>query len=170
MIPPPATTPASHTTRSPSGAAIQAEGSGTQYTNAATIAAEAAIAAAAEGKFWEFHDLLYRHQGSRERAVLEWYAERLGLDMDAFRAALDDRRFLSTVHGDAASAYALGIGATPTFIINGKAVRGALPFARFKEVIEERLAEARALVAKGVARAQVHAALVRDAEFVEKGQ
>jgi len=133
----------------------------------AHLAAEAAVAASHEGKFWEFHDLLYRHQGPRDRAVLEWYAERLGFDMDLFRAALDDRRFLRAVHADAASAYALGIGATPTFIVNGKVVRGALPYPQFKQVIEERLAEARALVKKGVPRAEVYSALVRDADVVE---
>jgi len=127
------------------------------------------VAAAEQGKFWEFHDLLFRHQGPREREVLEWYAERLGLDMTRFRAALDDRRFLETVHGDAATAVAINIGATPTFVINGHIVHGALPYPRFAELIDERLDEARALVAKGVPRAQIYDTLTRDAEVVEPG-
>jgi protein-disulfide isomerase len=135
----------------------------------AHLAAEASVAAARQGKFWEFHDLLYRHEGPRERAVLEWYAERLGLDMGAFRSALDDRRFLDVVSGDTATAYALGIGATPTLVINGRVVRGALPYPRLDAIVVERLKEARALVKQGVPRSEVYATLMRDADIVEMG-
>ncbi len=133
----------------------------------AHLAAEASVFAAQEGKFWEFHDVLYRHQGPRDRAALEWYAERLGLDMGRFRSALDDRSLLETVHGDTASAYSLGIGATPTMVINGRVVRGAIPYESLSAIVDEQLAEARALLKTGVPRAEVYEALMRDADISE---
>ena len=127
------------------------------------------MAAAAQGKFWEFHDLLYEHEGPRDRAVLEELAKRVGLAMEPFLTALDERRYLDSVRTDAALAYALGIGATPTFVINGRVVQGAVPYAELAAQVAERLAEARALVKNGVPRTEVYEAVVRNASIVEVG-
>src|SRR5262249_122259 len=59
----------------------------------AALAAEAAIAAADQGKFWPFHDQVYAHFDTLARADLERFAQAVGLDMAKFRAALDDRRY-----------------------------------------------------------------------------
>ena len=55
-------------------------------------AAEAALAANEQGKFWEMHDKLFANQQALDRAALEKYAQELGLDMDKFKAALDSQQ------------------------------------------------------------------------------
>ncbi|MDH5492852.1 MAG: DsbA family protein, partial [Myxococcales bacterium] len=63
-------------------------------------AACAAIAAGNQGKFWQMHDLLFEHQDALESADLEIYAERLGLQMDRFRADLEAEETLAKVRAD----------------------------------------------------------------------
>ncbi len=85
----------------------------------AQLAAEAAQAAGTQGKAWEYYDLLFENQDSLARGDLESYAERLGLDMAVFRAALDDGRYRGVVQQDVDDGRALGVKATPTVYING---------------------------------------------------
>ncbi len=59
----------------------------------AHLAHQAALAAHAQGKFWEYHDILFENQRALLRENLESYAEQLELDMDAFRAALDNETY-----------------------------------------------------------------------------
>ena len=68
-----------------------------QFHHRSVIAAEAAAAAAEQGKFWAFHDQVFGHFGALERGDLETYATAAGLDLAKFRAALDDRRFHDAV-------------------------------------------------------------------------
>lgn len=131
----------------------------------AQLAAEAAVAAAMQGKLWELHDRLFAAPGRLARADLERHARAIGLDMAAFRAALDDRRYLELVATDAAAAGALGVRGTPTMFVNGTPVVGSAPFEYLQRMIfEPRMAEARALVARGVAPADVHETILRTAE------
>ena len=100
----------------------------------AELAAEAALAANAQGKFWPYHDALYASQSALARSDLDTYASQLGLDMKAFDAALDDHTFAAAVAADVAQGTALGVQGTPTFFIQGIAVvRGrALLYARVR--------------------------------------
>jgi len=82
-------------------------------------AAEAAEAAAAQGSFWEMHDALYANGGQLAPADLDAVAQRLGLDVERFRAELIDGAYTARVERDAAPARAAGIAATPAFIVNG---------------------------------------------------
>ena len=107
----------------------------------APLASEAALAAGAQGKFWEMHDMLFKNQRALKRENLEQYAQELGLNMDKFKAALDGGTFKEQVQADIAQARALGATGTPSFFINGRKVRGAQPFDRFKAVIDEELAK-----------------------------
>jgi protein-disulfide isomerase len=91
----------------------------------AQMAAEAAEAAAAQGKFWEMHDKLLDHQGELQPDDLGRYAEEIGLDMDRFWDDLHNRRHAARVAEDVASADASGVVGTPTFFINGKRHQGA---------------------------------------------
>ena len=91
----------------------------------AQIAAEAAEAAGAQGKFWEMHDRLLDHQDELEPADLERYAEELGLDVDRFVDEVRGRKYASRVEEDVASADASGVAGTPTFFINGRRHQGA---------------------------------------------
>jgi protein-disulfide isomerase len=111
----------------------------------ARLAAEASMAAHAQGKFWEFHDLLFGQQEALERADLERYAEQLGLDMGRFRADLDQGRFRPAIERDIALARALGVDATPSSFVNGTIVRGAKRFAHFQRVLARVLAQARTI-------------------------
>ena len=86
----------------------------------ALLAAEAAEAAGADGKFWEMHDLLLVHGARLRRASLEAYAERLGLDMPCFTAALDDEVYRQRVREHIAGAVRSHVRATPGFFVNGR--------------------------------------------------
>jgi protein-disulfide isomerase len=83
-------------------------------------AAEAAEAAATQGRFWEMHDHLYEHQRKLEDAHLHAYAEQLGLDVDRFDRELAQHAYAERVHEDFMSGVRSGVNGTPTFYINGK--------------------------------------------------
>jgi protein-disulfide isomerase len=111
-------------------------------------AAEAALAAEAEGKFWEMHDKLFANSRNLKREDLERYAVELGLDMTRFKQALDTRQYQGRVEDDLNTALKAGARGTPAFFINGRLLSGARPLEAFKEVVEEELAEAAAVVAE----------------------
>jgi protein-disulfide isomerase len=114
-------------------------------------AAMAAMAAAEQGKFWEMHDKLFGNQRALDRASLEKYAQELKLDMNKFKAALDNNKFSSQIEADSAEGMRVGANGTPTFFINGRTVVGAVPFDNFKRVIDEELKKAQGgAVAKDV--------------------
>ncbi len=105
----------------------------------AQLAHEAALAAAAQGKFWEMHDLLFANQTRLDRGDLEGYAKRLNLDMEAFTRALDDHSYRALVDQDLTDARGLGVNATPTFFISGRKLVGAQSLASFKAIIDEEI-------------------------------
>ena len=82
-------------------------------------AAEAAEAAAAQGRFWEMHDYLYEHQRHLERDDLRAYAGELGLDVDRFEDELAQHAHAARVRDDFMSGVRSGVNGTPTFYING---------------------------------------------------
>jgi len=85
----------------------------------AELAAEAAEAADAQGKFWEMHDLLYESQKHLEAADLHRYAEQLGLDVDRFDDELARHAHADRVREDFMSGVRSGVNGTPTFYVNG---------------------------------------------------
>ncbi|HEX9416665.1 MAG TPA: Na+/H+ antiporter NhaA [Gaiellaceae bacterium] len=91
----------------------------------ASLAAEAAEAAGAQGKFWEMHDLLFAHQDALAPLDLVRYAEELGLDVGRVRGELRRRAYAPRVAEDVSSADASGVSGTPTFFVNGKRHHGA---------------------------------------------
>ena len=115
----------------------------------AHLAGQASLAAHAQGKFWEYHDLLFENQRALKREDLERYAEQLELNMDEFRAALDNETFKAQVDEELALAGTLGIRGTPNFMVNGRNVRGAQPFAAFETIIREEITAMEALIAEG---------------------
>jgi protein-disulfide isomerase len=82
-------------------------------------AAEAAEAAAAQGKFWEMHDLLYENQKRLRDKDLRGYAEKLGLDLDLFDKDLTGHVHAARVREDFMSGVRSGVNGTPTFYIDG---------------------------------------------------
>jgi protein-disulfide isomerase len=103
-------------------------------------AAIAAEAARNQGRFWEYHDKLFANQERLEPADLTRYARELGLDMTRFDKDLSDPALKTKVQADMAEATALGVKSTPTFFINGRIVRGAMPFETFATIIDVELA------------------------------
>jgi protein-disulfide isomerase len=82
-------------------------------------AAEAAEAAAGQGRFWPMHDLLYENQGRLRDQDLRAYAEQLGLDVQPFDKELAEHVHVARVHEDFMSGVRSGVNGTPTFYING---------------------------------------------------
>ncbi len=106
----------------------------------AHLAHQAALAAHAEGKFWQYHDVLFKNQSALDRASLEKYAETVGLDMAKFKKALDEGTYKAQVDADIALGGKVGVDGTPTLFVNGK--RGGNPgdFNAMKAMIEAELA------------------------------
>jgi protein-disulfide isomerase len=105
----------------------------------ALLASEAALAAGAQGKFWEMHDVMFANQRKLKRPDLERYAALLGLNLNQFNADLDSHKFKPQVLEDKAQAAKFGARGTPNFFINGRQLRGAQPFSSFKAIIDEEL-------------------------------
>jgi|GEM_PF-494112 len=87
------------------------------------LAAAAALAAGAQGKFWQMHDLLFANQDKvREngRTAIEEFAQQIGLDMNTFKAALDNNTFEAAIQADLALGEEAFVDGTPTLFINGK--------------------------------------------------
>jgi NhaA family Na+:H+ antiporter len=91
----------------------------------AQLAAQASEAAAAQGKFWEMHDILFEHQGELDRSHLIEYAEELSLDVDRFKEELDNDLYSDRVKKDFESGLESGVTGTPSFFINNERYDGA---------------------------------------------
>lgn len=105
-----------------------------------TLAAEAALAARAQGRYWAMHDRLFANPVRLTRAVIEGYAVELGLDLVRFRRELDERTHLDAVLRDSKLSTWLGLASTPMFFVNGRAIKGAQPLSVFTSIIDEELA------------------------------
>jgi protein-disulfide isomerase len=130
------------------------------FHRSAAGAAEAGVAAAEQGKFWAFHDQLFADSGHLERADLERFARAAGLDMPAFRAALDEHRYHDAVIAEAAAAEAIGVDGTPTMFVNGTPIGGARDADFMDRQVEVHRARARELVKSGVAPVDLYAVLM----------
>jgi protein-disulfide isomerase len=86
----------------------------------AEFGAEAALAAQAQGKFWEMHDLLYAGYPNLSRPTVMGYAQKLGLDMKRFTAEVDSHKYKARVQSEEKEGEDAGVGGTPTFFLNGK--------------------------------------------------
>ena len=82
-------------------------------------AAEAAEASAAQGRFWEMHDLLYENQTQLRDQDLHAYAEQLGIDVERFDKDLAEHVHAPRVHEDFMSGVRSGVNGTPSFYVNG---------------------------------------------------
>lgn len=92
--------------------------------NNAQLAAEASMAAHEQGKFWEYHDLLFANQKAIERPDLERYAEQLGLDMAKFKASIDTGKWKPFIDREMADGSRAQVGGTPSIFLNGQRYQG----------------------------------------------
>ncbi len=120
------------------------------FHNNAQGSSVAAECANLQGKFWQYHDLLFKNgqaDGTGLATVdLKKYADSLGLNngnfgfgKNKFNQCLDSNATLSAVQADERDGKAAGTSGTPTFYINGKQLVGAQPFSAFKQAIDEAL-------------------------------
>lgn len=105
-------------------------------------AAEAALCAGDQGKFWELHDRLFAHQGELNLIAVQAAAGTVEMDMNVFNACLDGGIKAREVVKNMSSGQGLGVSGTPAFFVNGRLLSGAQPFAAFKEVIDDELRRA----------------------------
>ena len=103
-------------------------------------AAIAALAAGRQGKFWEFHDVLFKNQRGLNEELYLNTAKELGLDIEKFKKDLTDKEIIASIEEDEKLARKLGISGTPGFSVNGVLVKGAYPFDHFKGLIDKMLA------------------------------
>jgi len=101
----------------------------------AQMAAEASEAAAAQGRFWEMHDLLLSHQGELRPTDLKAYAQELGLDVERLVSDLRRREHAGRISEDVASADESGVSGTPTFFINGRRHYGTYDVATLTDAV-----------------------------------
>jgi protein-disulfide isomerase len=130
----------------------------------APLAAEAAVAAEQQGKFWEMHDKMFANQQALTQPDLEKYAGEIGLDVGKFKQALTSHSGKARVDADLALARQIGVQGTPNFYIDGRNVVGAQPFEEFKKVIDDDIARADKMIAKGTPPGQVYAAFMKGAK------
>lgn len=107
-------------------------------------AALASECAAEQGKFWEYHDELFKDQSKLEISDLKAHAKTVGLDTASFNECLDSQRYEALVQAEMQTAQSFGISGTPGFLINGIFVGGLLPVDSFTQIVDEELATASA--------------------------
>jgi protein-disulfide isomerase len=106
----------------------------------AHLAAEAALAAHAQGKFWQYHDKLFADQSKLDRPSLEATAKEVGLDVNTFKKALDTNQYASAVDADQKLGESVNVDGTPTMFLNGARVSDPTNFEALSKQIDTALA------------------------------
>lgn len=109
-------------------------------------AAKAAVAAGKQGKFWEMHDVLFKHSRELTYDKLKEYAKQIGLDVAQWEEDFASPEVQAAINRDLQAARKAEVRGTPTFFVNGKRVLNR-SFDNFKRMIEE--AKKQALAKKG---------------------
>src|SRR5262249_6993755 len=102
-------------------------------------AADAVMAANAQGKFAEMHEKLMGMGGQLSRDKIMEAAKALGLDMDKFTKDVDNHTYKSAIDAMTKAATDVGANGTPASFINGRFLSGAVPYENFKQIIDEEL-------------------------------
>ena len=118
-----------------------------QHRNAVPTA-NASMCAAAQGKFWEYHDGLFATQAawgpmSDPRPVLDSLARSLGLNHAAWSSCYESERMLPLIRADRDRAAAGGVQSTPSFLVGGQVIAGAVPIESMRPVIDSAVARDR---------------------------
>jgi len=128
----------------------------------ARAAAAASMAAFRQGKFWEYHDLLFANTRALQDSDFEQHAQELGLDMDQFKADLADEALDFQFDGNMRVAELLGARGTPSFIINGRKQVGWGSAGGIKSMVQREVDASKALLASGKTVAEVREARARE--------
>lgn len=100
---------------------------------------EAARCAQEQGKFWEYHDILFQNLRNLKISDLEDYASRLNLDRNSFDVCLKSEKYTALVQKGVEEGIRAGVRGTPAFLVNGTLLVGALPYQAFSNAINEAL-------------------------------
>ena len=140
---------------------------------------DASLAAACandQGKFWEMHDQIFNNQDrwngettSRPRNLMKDYAKAVGLDMSKYDACMESDTHRAKVQSHLQEAERRGVNQTPSFIIGGKIVTGAIPYDTFKKLVDEELAKAPAAADTAAKNAKAPAATADSAAKSKAG-
>lgn len=106
----------------------------------ARAAAVAANCADEQGKYWEYHDMIFQNQDNLEGQSLMDFAKTIGLDTNKFSVCMRNNKGES-IDSDIAVGKRLGVTGTPAFFINGQLIEGSQPFSVFEQIIDEELAK-----------------------------
>jgi protein-disulfide isomerase len=102
-------------------------------------AAEAALCAADQGKFWEMHDLLFEDQKALNVPELKEKASSLGLEREEFDQCLDSSKHAEAIDKDLYDGVRVGVSGTPALFINGRPLSGQVPYESLAKIVEEEL-------------------------------
>ena len=107
-------------------------------------AAEAAMCAGAQDRFWQMHDALFDTQSTwsamaNASALFDSLAGTAGVDRTAWRRCMSSHAMQPSVEADYARATQAGVNSTPSFFVNGQLMRGAAPTADFRRVLDAAL-------------------------------
>jgi protein-disulfide isomerase len=102
-------------------------------------AAEAARCAGEQGKFWEYHDLLFADQSKLDQDGLMDKARTLKLDEQQFESCLSGEKFKAQIQQDSHDGMRAGVSGTPGFFINGIFMSGSQPESAFENLVQEQL-------------------------------
>ncbi|MGD1075239.1 MAG: thioredoxin domain-containing protein [Thermodesulfovibrionales bacterium] len=111
----------------------------TEAHPSALIAAEAAEAAAIQGKFWEMHDLLFEQQTFLDPDIIPVWAKRIGLNLQKFRIDIEQDGVEKRIKEDRQSGIHSGVNGTPTFFINGTRYDGSPDYDSLLAALESEL-------------------------------
>ncbi len=104
-------------------------------------AAEASECASEQGKFWQFHDLVFANQTLLSAEQLKIWGKDLGLNTTKYNDCLDSGKYATRVQADAQEGEQKGVRGTPATFVNGELISGALPFEAMKQIIDAALAK-----------------------------
>ncbi len=107
----------------------------------AQLAAEAAEAAAAQGKFWPMHHLLFKQSHGLALLALTRYAESIDLDMIRFKAEMADRMYTQRVQEHRRAGEQSGLKKTPCYFLNGNRVDVSGGVGQLEEAVQAALSK-----------------------------
>lgn len=120
----------------------------------ADLAANAAMAAQQQGRFWEMYDLLFANR-NHEPDALEGYARELGLDIDRFRSDMKDTKLNQRLDQEISLAEDLNAIRTPSYLVNGKLLEGWASWRFFRQMVGQELSKANKLADDGMDAAEI---------------
>jgi len=132
---------------------------------AAELASEARAQKGDTG-FWAAHDRLFAASGKLDDTDLEAIAKDLRLDVKKVNDAIAQKKYGASIEADQELADDVEANGTPTFFINGRKLVGAQPPEKFKEMIDQEISKAEALVKKGTPAAKLYDTLIKDGKTI----